>query len=51
MDDKSAEPGARPLTDEQLWGEPNKSTHDGPGRMTQEEIDDREIEQILEQQQ
>ena len=52
MKDKSAEGGANePLTDEQLWGEPNKTAHDGPGKMTQEEIDDRILEQTLEKRQ
>ena len=39
---------SEPLTDEQLWGEPGKSAHDGPGRMSQEEIDDLILEQTLE---
>jgi len=40
---------AKPLTDEQLWGEPDKSAHEGPGRMTQDEIDDRMREETLEE--
>jgi len=52
MEDKSAGGGVNePLTDEQVWGEPNKSAHDGPGKMSQEEIDDLKLEQILEQKQ
>ena len=37
----------KPLTDEQLWGGPGKSAHEGPGRMSQEEIDDLILEETL----
>ncbi len=43
--------GGVTVTDEQLWGEPNKSANDGPGKMSQEEIDDLILEQTLEEQQ